>query len=450
MAKGNSLQKKYRKKEVFFDGFAVGEKGKKDALVALSSKNCVVLDGALTVGVGVERYSVNGNVVFLPGEEVDLFLIWNTDADGKKREKLGYIDQLNRVYVYSNATGGFVNAGGLTGGGTMVSALEKEGACRAIFVSGTGIYSLNGETLVKCDNTPCQAVACYAGGRVFTASKDFYLVYSSPFAPKDYTENTDDSGKIALRHDCGKIVGLSTLKNRLCVLYEYGVSMIELGGSARSFVRKDIDYSGGRIFGETLCVSSVQGERAYFLAEDGIYRFDGAKMEKICKNISIRAKADKRFGGAVVEGKYYVTFLDEDGTWRSVCVELNSGLGYETFVMRGLYSLKGKAVCQINTNVCVLTETGDLPSAESACFNVSQNNLSTVGNKTLSALRFCGKGEIYVEVSNGKKKVARTLAFQDGYARMPIALRARNLSLAIALTKGAEIYNMTAELQMLV
>lgn len=450
-ALSSMIQKKLRKKEVFFDGFAVGEGAKKDELVACSSKNCVIVDGKLMRGVGVAQYVQNGAAPLLPTDMlVKMFLAWDMDAQGKRRERIGYITASNKAYVYLSETGAFSNIGTLSGGGAVVSALEKNGVYRTIFVCGTGIYRLEEKKLVSCSSIPCQAVACFGWGRVFTVSNDFYLVYSAPFAPTDYTENIDDSGKIALRHDCGKIVGLSMLRNRLCVLYEYGVSMLEIGGSARSFIRKDIEYSGGKIFGDTLCVANVQGEYAYFLAEDGIYRFDGIKMEKICKNLAIRAKENQPFGGAVFEGKYYVTFTNDEGAWKTVCVELESEWGYETFVMHGLTALSGKAICRYGTSILVLKNTGYIPSGEEIAFSVSKNNFSATGSKTLTALRFLGKGSFQLQVSAGKKTKQQTVAIQDGCARVPLNMRGISFSLRITPMIRTEIYNMTAEMQMLV
>ncbi len=443
--------KTIRKKEIFYDGFGVGEGTGKNVLLANVSANCHFERGKLSYGIGGKPYEVDGAAISLPGAvQGRFFIAWDTDANGKKRERIGYITEQNNGFIYLKDTNVFSGIGTLSGGAAVVSAIDKDGTNKVIFVCGIGIYRLEERKLVLCDETPCQPIACFCTGRVFAVTEDFRLMYSAPFAPTDYTANVDDSGVIALRHDAGKIVGLTTLKNCLCVLYEYGISMIETGGTARSFVRRDVAYGGGRIFGETVCVASVGGEKACFLAEDGIYRFDGARVEKICRNIPIRAVVDASCGSAVCEGRYYVTFTGEDYLKKTVCVDLESGLGEETFLMYGLYSVNGKAVCRHRTNLYVLTESGELPSGVEAVFQVSKTNFSVTGNKTLAALRFTGEGSFELQVSSGKTSKTQTVVFEGGFARVPISLRGHRFSLTVKPLKGTKISNMTAELQMLV
>ena len=443
--------KTVRKKEVFYDGFAVGEIQDENVLSGDFSVNCHFENNKLVYGTGVKPYEVDGVAVQLPGAvQGNFFIVWDSDANGNKRERIGYITEQNNAFIHLKDSNAFSNIGALNSGAAAVSAIDKDGKNTAIFVCELGICRLEERKLVLCDETPCQPIACFCGGRVFAVTKDFRLMYSAPFAPTDYTANVDDSGAIILRHDAGKIVGLTALKNRLCVLYEYGISMIDLDGTARSFVRKDVEYSGGRIFGETVCVANVSGEKAYFLAAEGIYLFDGIRVEKICKNLAVYAIVNTPCGRAVCEGKYYVTFTDENYLQKTVCVDLESGLGEETFPMYGLYSVNGKAVCRYRTNLYVLSNRGELPSGIEAVFQALKTNFSVSGSKTLTALRFVGEGSFELQVSIGKKSKTQTVVFQDGFARVPIGLRGYRFSLTVKPLKGTEIRNMTAELQMLV
>ncbi len=444
------LQKKVRRKEVFFDGFSVGDSGKAGSLIASSSKNCVANGGALKRSVGTQLHRIDGTAVLVSETiNAEMFLTWDTDENGNKRERIGYISEANEPCIFTGKWDTFMPMTTVRGEGAIVPAMEKDGKCKTIFVGATGVWYLSEDNLVKCADIACQAAGCFGMGRVFSATNDYYLVYSAPFEPTNFEESVEDGGKIALRHDFGKIVAMTMLKNRLCVLYENGISMLEVGGGARSFVRKDVEYSGGKILGKTLCVGNVLGEKAYFMAEDGVYAFDGTKLEKICKNLPIRAQEAKGEGSAVIEGAYYVTFKDLDGAWKTYGVDLESGLGYETFYMRSLAHARGRSMCRHLLGVHLLSGVVDLPYGEEACFTLAKTNFSVAGEKTLIALRFSGKGEFDVEISSGKKSKAQTLAFADGYARMPLALRGRTFSLTIKPKFGAEIYNATAEMQVL-
>lgn len=446
---GKLFGKKIQKKEVFYGSFAIGVSDKKDAFVAQSARNCDCGDGTLARNFGMYPYTLNNiNYKVSAGLVGNIFVTWDSDSAGNKRERIGYVTYQNAAFIFSQETATFSNIGVLAGGGSLTSAIDKDGKYQTIFVSSTGVYRLDERRLIQCAPTVCNSVACFCNGRVFTAD-DCRLVYSAPFAPTDYTENVDDSGAIFMRHDCGKIVGLATLKNRLCILYEYGVSMMEIGGSARSFVRKDVAYNGAKIFGETLCVANVGGEKAYFLAEDGIYRFDGANVEKVCKNIPIRAETKYPFGRAVVENKYLVTFMANTKTWRTICVDLESGLGSETFLMSCLPAYGEKAVFRNGSGLFVPVKNGALPTGEKASFFVPKTDFSMPCSKTLTGLRFTGEGNFEITVSNGEISHTQNCYFEGGVAKITLALRSKEFSVTIRPAAATVIRTMTAELQTL-
>lgn len=438
------------KKEIFYGGFAVGETSGKNLLVADTTRNCCSIGGALSRGLGLQAYTVNGLPLrLLRDERVQLFALWDSDDENKKRERIGYVDENKQAYIYDKDTGAFASIGAFPSEVTFVQAIDKDERFQTIATCDIGALRWYNGRFIIAGGPTLQAVACFCAGRVFSVSQDFQLTYSAPFEPTNWEASADNGGRITLRHDVGKIVGLAELKHRLCVLYEYGISVLDLGGSSREFVRRDMEYNGGRALKGTLCVANVQGERAFFLAEDGIYAFDGGKVEKICKNIPVRAMGEYSCQSGVKNGKYYVTFVGENGAWKTVCVDLESGLGYETFVMQGLFALNGRLLCSRQTGVYQAVEDGNLPTGEEAVFSLSHLDFSVSGNKTVAALRFTGEGTFQLRLSNGKKTVERIIRFQNGFARVPIGLRARDFSLTIKLANGGIIRTMTAELQRL-
>ncbi len=446
MAKRRLFGRKITYKQVVYDRFSLVEKG--GALRARSVYNCDCTDGVLSQGIGAEAYTLNGGNVVLPdGLDAQFFTSIKRGDDGEKREILGYVTRSNRAYVYDETTGAFVNIGTLNGGGTCVTATDKDGAYVTLFICGVGVYRLEGNRLLQCVSLPCERAACVCAGRVFTAYDDFWLAYSSPLAPTDFAVDVHDGGRIALRHDCGKIVGLTALKNRLCVLFEYGISMIELSGSARAFVRNDIVYDGGKIFGESVQVANCGGESAYFIATDGIYRFDGVKVEKVCKNLPVQAVERYACGSAVVAGKYLVTYINAQNRWQTVAVDLESGNGYKTFLMKGLCTGEGKGIFSYQNTLYRVAPFGELPREEEATFTMEDTDFSMRGNKTWKGVYLQGEGSIALRVTANGKTKEQTVVMQEGSGYARLDMRGVRFAITLVLQTGATLRSMTAEVQ---
>jgi len=132
-----------------------------------------------------------------------------------------------------------------------------------------------------------------------------------------------------------------------------------------------------------------------------------------------------------------------------LAVDLETGKGDETFVMNGLYSWNGKTLFGKDGVLYKIVKYGDLPTGEKAEFTVEKTDFSVRGSKTLKALRFCGEGSFDLTVTGGKKTKRISVLFEGGLARVPLAIRATDFTIAIEPHAGVKIRNMTAELQTL-
>ncbi len=438
-----------RKGEVFYKSFSLGTQ-RSSALVAASARNCACTDGVLAQNFGVEKYTYEGWTLPIPtGVAVQFFTAIVSNNLGVNRERFGYITYDNLAYVYDEDSKVFVQIGTLQGGGVCVSAMEKDGKSTAFFVCGDGVYRLQGTLLSRCTSIECLPVACFCGGRIFTATKEYWLVYSAAYEPTAYGDDLADSGKIALRNDCGKIVGLVPLKNRLCVLYERGISMVDWAGSARSFVRKDVVYNGENIYGGTACVSNVGGEKVYFFARDGVYRFDGVSVERTAKNLQINAVENRPFSCAVSAGKYLLSYTEQNGDWKSVSVDLESGEGCAIFPLKGLCASKDGAIFAYRDVLYRVVKNKSLPVGETSAFVAPDTDFSMHGRKTLQGFYISGVGMVTLGVTVDGKKKERVIVLQEGGAYVRLGLRGKTFSWSFHFASGAKIFRMTAVLQTL-
>ncbi len=442
-------QPKMRTKEFVYDGFTLGTK-KSGAIAARYARNCRCVNGVLTQAMGMTTYPLNGAAVYItPSLDAQFFSAVEVTSGGVKKERLGAISYLETAYLYNESTAKFSSIGTLYGGGSCVTALDQDGNYVNVVSCDLGMHQLRDGGLYLLASMKAQRATCVCGGRVFVAVDGFWLAYSAPYAPTDFSESVHDGGKIAMRSDCGKIVGLARLKHKLCVLYEYGISTLELAGTARSFVRKDFAYGGGKIFGESLCVGNCGGERAYFLAKDGVYAFDGGRVERICQNLVLSPLDSSTYycGRAIVENTYFLTYMDADGQWRTVAVDLESGEGCETYTMRGLFAGESYAGFQMNNALQRIANGSGLPIGEEGVFTAEDTDFSMRGNKTLQTLRLRGEGSVVVQVVCGKKTKTQSVTMEEGEGVMTVQLRGERFTLTLKPQYGSKIRGLTAIVQ---
>ena len=439
--------KRVRTIERTYDKFFVGKgKGEKNALFSAQAKGCDCAGGVLKRGVGVKPFLINGEVPKIADSSARLFLA-TEEVDGERVERFGYIAKNGFAYVFDDATGVFENIGVLSNG-VGVGATDKDGAHVPIFVCDYGIYRLNQGTLSYVSDIPCQAVACFCGGRVFAVSENFSLIYSAPYEPKDFSESVDGGGRIFLRDDCGKIVGLVPMKNKLCVLFEHGITLLDVSGGARSFVRKDVVYGGDKILLGTACAGNVGGEKVFFLTHSGVSCFDGVKVERMGENLSMDIAENSICSCAFAFGKYFASYTDKENVKRTAIIDAESGMGYEQIAFSGLFSNNATVIGVYETTVYQLACDGVLPTGQEGVF-VAETDFDVRGIKTIRKLRFMGEGAFDITICNGRNTLKKSVELVNGSAEIRVDLRGERFSLSIQPSANCEIRKLCATIQTL-
>ncbi len=454
------LRAKSRRKSIVFERFAVNEAGSEagrsvesGVLIADESENCDLSGGTLKRGWGVQTYAIpNGSALAdsrsLPKADA-YFHIAKRLSDGSYEDKPAFITDTGVLYVYGEQD--FAVEHVFTGRVRCASLMDGEQNVQTVFLTENGLFLYDeAEGVVPLREGKTGISACVCKSRLFCVAKPFTLLYSAPLNGSNFASSIDDGGEICLPSDWGEIVALATMKDSVYVFYERGIARVETAGSAREFSVTKIGYGGGRIFGDSVGVCAVGGEKAFFLTTDGLYSFDGARAKKICRNLQLSPlEVGQVCNHAEKDGKYFVCFTDKKGEKRGVIVDAESGLGYRAFAAKGLSGSRGKVLCSAAGYIYEAVSDGVLPSGAEALFSVEKTDFGTEGVKTLHSVRITGAGEAEVSVSNGVRKKTRRISLDGGEQTVRVGLRGTHFTLALRLKNSAVIRKVCVDTEML-
>ncbi len=121
-------------------------------------------------------------------------------------------------------------------------------------------------------------------GRVFGAinQKARQVWYSSFLNPLDWKEDGENSGYIELGEEVGDIIKLESFLNYLFIFCENGIYRLTAYGDPNEFVLKKVFSDTGYIYKHSIVQCA---DKIIFLAEEGLYQFDGYSSVRIGKEL---------------------------------------------------------------------------------------------------------------------------------------------------------------------
>lgn len=152
------------------------------------------------------------------------------------------------------------------------------------------------------DNPNLKTAEIYCG-RLFASTDDkAKLFFSAPNDVTNFIDSVYKSGYVCLDDLQGEILKLVNYKNKLYVFRSFGITEVLANGQSSSFEVSKKFVSCGKIYGEsvTLC-----GDRIVFLAEDGLFSFNGSVLTKIFDNDYLNALTEIESG--YYNGEYYIS-----------------------------------------------------------------------------------------------------------------------------------------------
>ena len=387
--------------------------------IAEESVNCDCRDGIIRTGLGLEVQRSNGYAVFGKSDAVRFFVVdTEQKLDNDKDTQLYCLRTNGEVQAYDPVSREYTHVAILSPISRIVHVSDEDGY-KGLLASGEDKYYIRQFGFwVQYPMDNANGTICVCKDRVFLGLNKKAIAYSDPAGLWNFGSSAKWAGKLYLDYDFGEIVSLLCFENRVYAFHQFGVVRLEVDGDASKFKVQPLDYTGGEIYGDSV---GVCGNSVFFLAADGVYRFDGKKFARVDFGLAILPSTQvKKCEYGVCGDKYLVQYTDYFGQERGVAIAADGKSGYFTDVRTGLSQCGGLALCVADGYVCALSESGPLGGGESYEFTTQRTDFGVRGRKTLKCLRFEGDGFInaYVYV-NGFVK-SEWLQFQGGVATMDL------------------------------
>lgn len=440
------IQRKTKAKQVVFDGFFAYKENGKNALPVLNSRNCDCSDGTISNGIGCVPYlTANGMKV-----ESDLMMhalhvvkIKDASLSGTAREELYAVDASGYLHKYFSNIGNFV---GMNSGFPVkrILTIWQEGVGTLLFFIAPNKICVqrNEEGAMQVIFGANRAQACICKHRLFYAQGNSNIAYVDPLDPAIWTSSLEGYGVLYADEDDKLIQGMVTLGDSVIVLYENALKKITVAGSTQDFVVEEIAYSGGRIYYNTACTC---GNAVFFLAEDGVYRYDGNRVQRACENMPIHPAADtETFSSACCYDEYMLSYNDVELGSSMLVVKNDGKSGYFSNPVICLSGDGTRAIAQFGKAIGVYKRGAALSEGYGNCV-IGWLDLGSKGNKTIKRITLYGEGEVLMTVlkESGARKVK--LTFENGVAEWNVMEKSHKFTFRFQLLKPGRVTKMVLD-----
>ena len=139
---------------------------------------------------------------------------------------------------------------------------------------------------------------------VTTINEKSKVLFSDDLDPTLWSIDLSEAGFIEMVDERGALNKVISFNDYLYIFRDYGISRLTAFGDQEGFSVSHLFVSSAKIFAGSV---TVCGDRILFLANDGLYSFDGFNATKILTNISNSfSKDNANCVGAFFEGKYFL------------------------------------------------------------------------------------------------------------------------------------------------
>ena len=322
------------------------------------------------------------------------------------------------------------------------------------------------EQAYSVEDAPKFKSICLHNERLFALDSqvDYLVRYSSKTNPLDWTLDggeTSDAGVIELNDFKGSLKKLVSFLDNVIVFREFGISKISSYSSSSKFTASNVFNSSCKIYCDTACVC---GQEIFFLAEDGLYKFDGYDVEKVKINVSKRIFCNKQedANSCYFEGKLYIackmSFDDEENPQSNNVIVQIDPLTNKFDIIRGvdvscMYAIKDlnmtkMIVCLNGENGFKLWELCAAPKSEIEFNRVWQSGKINFGNfdksKLLKEVTLYSKSDIVLKIKTEKGVKNISIVGKNKIQRVRIAIKAKMFEICFE-GNGADFLIKTAQ-----
>ena len=155
------------------------------------------------------------------------------------------------------------------------------------------------------ENVPIITSMCENEGIIFCTINNpaFKIWYTKEFDAKKVGDISSISNYIALEDNLGYARKVLTFNEQVFVFRDYGITKIEI--VKNEVLVNQIYLSNSRIYTDTV---NVCGNNIMFITNDGVYSFNGMKVNKIDLNLTSKVTNYANAVASSLQDKYYVAF----------------------------------------------------------------------------------------------------------------------------------------------
>lgn len=183
-------------------------------------------------------------------------------------------------------------------GGNDVLLISSDAEALAIY---------DGVTVKTVDAAPRFTSLAVHFERIYGAvnGRENQVWFSDDFNPENWNVSSTEAGFISFADECGDIIKVISFLNYLYIFREHGIFRLTAYGDQSEYSLKKVFTDTGRIFKDTI---SPCGDRIIFLAEEGLFSFDGYNVARIAREMTGIIFPNNAVG-ACSESKYYLACL---------------------------------------------------------------------------------------------------------------------------------------------
>lgn len=305
----------------------------------------------------------------------------------------------------------------LTGDVEGVSYNYKSNDVLLMSSSDDGLFIVNDSTVTYCTNAPKFTSIAVHNERVFGTVNGVsnQVWFSDDFDPANWKVSPTEAGYISFADDLGKAIKVVSFLNYLYVFRDYGIFRLTAYGDQNDFIMKKVFTDTGRIYKDTIVLC---GDSIIFLAEDGLYAFNGYETTRIGKELPQISGKNKACGG-YLDGNYFLSCSLKDESGNLVGALVRYDLKTRTISLLMGVQITGMCPVKVHNGSClVFTLDGDFANrlgqaaengkvfstATKKVYKSPENILSAPSIKTVRSVSFVSKYPLTLRlVADGKK-----------------------------------------------
>ncbi len=423
------FEKRRKEKRAKFTSFSEKEGGR----YALRGKsvNCDLTGGSVKGGIGLLPYSEEGLSANMPVSTkavYELALNNGSASDSKGIYLVGSDGGLYRSHLTTGEVTKLVTIGDRLTHTAFRDDSRKTyhlfcGDAKAMITTDGVSFILLGEEAYRG--------ACIVKGRCFFVVAPSILRYSAPMEPMKTEGDSDGGGALFLPTLHGEATGVCAENECLYVFMERGIYRLETAASSRDFQLTQIEYAGGKISRGSMIAT---GKGIFFLAQEGAYRLQNDRVERVCAWLDIQP-IDGECTVGRCEDIVLIEYFAEGGGRKRLAMYTDGADGFFTEPYGALGG--GELTYQSSLVFRFAKNSPRTMYRRAAKFSGEPLDLGSAKRKQLRRLRLFGDGEARLGLTVDGFTYSYALTVSGGVSEIPLRMRGRVLKIDLFPSAGA-------------